>query len=329
MKRFLRLDCWRAVFRIREVTIYMRIATYARGRKPCVAFLLNDYLVDLKEFAHHSGIRKSFFSSVISLLSAGQDGLETIQTLVDRAQKEDLSRLREARPIASAYLLAPVTRPSKIIALGLNYRDHATEQGIEPPKTPLIFAKFPNSLTGPFDPVVLPPGNPQVDYEGELGVVIGRRGKRISESQALNHVAGYLVFNDISAREWQFSDKQWTRGKSCDSFAPSGPWLTTRDEIPDPHNLIIETQVNDEVRQSSNTNQMIFRIPELIAFISAGITLEPGDLIVTGTPPGVGMFRTPPTFLQPGDVVETQIEGLGRLRNPVRLENPAGTQEVR
>jgi acylpyruvate hydrolase len=192
----------------------------------------------------------------------------------------------------------------------------------EPPKSPMIFAKFTTSLIGPGDSIVIPVGDPQVDYEAELAVIIGRKAKAVSASSALQYVAGYMPLNDVSARAWQFADKQWVRGKSCDTFCPVGPYLTTRDEVPDPHTLAISARVNGTTLQDSNTSKMIFKIPELIEFISASITLEPGDLIATGTPEGVGVFRTPPIFLKPGNVVEVEIEKLGVLRNPV-VASPA------
>ena len=187
----------------------------------------------------------------------------------------------------------------------------------EPPKSPILFAKFPNSIAGPSDDIVIPPGNPNVDYEAELAVVVGRKGKAITAQKAYEYVAGYMPLNDVSARTWQFGDKQWVRGKSCDTFCPTGPHLTTRDEIPDPHSLFIRARVNGVPLQDSNTSKMIFRIPELIEFICASITLEPGDIIATGTPEGVGAFRVPPMFLKAGDVVEVEIEKLGVLRNRV------------
>jgi 2,4-didehydro-3-deoxy-L-rhamnonate hydrolase len=215
-------------------------------------------------------------------------------------------------------LRAPVPRPGKIIAVGLNYRDHSMEAGAKaPPTTPILFAKFTTSISGPGDAIVIPVGDSRVDYEAELAVVIGRKGKAISAADALQYVAGYMPLNDVSARTWQFADKQWVRGKSCDTFCPIGPCLTTRDEVPDPHALSICARVNGTTLQDSNTSKMIFRVPELIEFISAAITLEPGDIIATGTPEGVGVFRTPPTFLKPGDIVEIEIQNLGLLRNPV------------
>ncbi len=215
-------------------------------------------------------------------------------------------------------LLAPVPRPGKIIAVGLNYRDHAIETKMEIPSSPVIFAKFTTSINGPDAPVVLPSSEDvQLDYEAELAVVIGRRCKRVSANDAMQYVAGYMPLNDVSARKWQFADKQWVRGKSCDTFCPTGPWLTLSDEVPDPHRLKIQTRVNGTTLQDSNTSELIFGVPALIEFISASITLEPGDIIATGTPAGVGVFRKPPIFLKAGDVVEVEIEGLGTLRNTI------------
>jgi 2-keto-4-pentenoate hydratase/2-oxohepta-3-ene-1,7-dioic acid hydratase in catechol pathway len=208
-----------------------------------------------------------------------------------------------------------VNRPGKIIAVGLNYRDHAIETKLEIPTSPVIFAKFPSSINGPDSDVVIPEDDPQVDYEAELAVVIGRRAKAVPEAAALDYVAGYMPLNDVSARRWQFADKQWVRGKSCDTFCPTGPWLTTADAVPDPHALPIRMRVNGKTVQNSSTSNLIFPVPALIQFISASITLEPGDIIATGTPNGVGVFRKPPVFLRPGDVMEVDIEGLGILKN--------------
>jgi 2-keto-4-pentenoate hydratase/2-oxohepta-3-ene-1,7-dioic acid hydratase in catechol pathway len=269
-------------------------------------------VIDLEAAANSLGVPAQNFTSVNSFLSGG-----------DRAIHEALQLIREAPrsailPLTRTALRAPVPHPGKIIAVGLNYRDHSIESGAkEPPKTPMIFAKFTTSLSGPGDAIVIPAGDPQVDYEAELAVVIGRKGKAIPATEALQYVAGYMPLNDVSARAWQFSDKQWVRGKSCDTFCPTGPYLTTREEVPDPHALSIFARVNGTTLQDSNTGKMIFKIPELIEFISASITLEPGDIIATGTPEGVGVFRTPPVFLKPGDTVEIEIENLGVLQNPV------------
>jgi 2-keto-4-pentenoate hydratase/2-oxohepta-3-ene-1,7-dioic acid hydratase in catechol pathway len=208
-------------------------------------------------------------------------------------------------------------RPGKIICVGLNYHDHAIESNMAVPKSPVIFSKFPSSAIGNEDAIVLPQGSTEVDYEAELAVVIGQRASKVSAKDAMNYVQGYTCMNDVSARDFQFMDGQWQRGKSCDTFAPLGPWVVPADKIPDPHRLRVQCRLNGSVMQDSNTEQLIFKIPELIEFISATITLEPGDIIATGTPPGVGFARKPPVFLKPGDVVEIEIEGIGVLRNPV------------
>ena len=214
-------------------------------------------------------------------------------------------------------LAAPVPRPSKIICIGLNYLDHVKESGAEIPKAPLIFSKFDTCVCAPEQPILLPMGSEQVDFEAELAVVIGRRAKNIELEKAMDHVFGYTNFNDVSARDMQFADGQWQRGKSCDTFAPYGEFVATKDEIPDPHNLRIQFRLNGETMQDSNTDQLIFKIPELVEYISRSITLEPGDIIATGTPPGVGFARKPPVFLKDGDVCEVEIEGLSVLINPV------------
>jgi 2-keto-4-pentenoate hydratase/2-oxohepta-3-ene-1,7-dioic acid hydratase in catechol pathway len=269
-------------------------------------------VVDLAAAAQALGISAHDFGDTASFLSGGDSAIFQAHKLIQDAPQQTVV------PLSSVTLRAPVPQPGKIVAVGLNYRDHSIESGAkEPPKTPMIFAKFTSSLIGPGDAIVIPTGDPQADYEAELGVVIGRRAKGITAENALQYVAGYMPLNDVSARAWQFADKQWVRGKSCDTFCPIGPYLTTRDEIPDPHALAISARVNGITLQDSSTSKMIFQIPQLIEFISASITLEPGDIIATGTPEGVGVFRTPPIFLKPGDVVEIEIENLGVLRNPV------------
>ncbi len=212
----------------------------------------------------------------------------------------------------------PIERPGKIVCVGLNYRDHAEEQGTALPQAPLLFAKWPNALIGPGEAIVIPPVTKQVDYEAELGVVIGERVHGVSEENALETVRGYLCLNDVSARDLQFGDVQWTRGKSLDTFCPIGPELVPAARVPDPQVLAIRTVVNGEVLQDSNTSKMIFTVAQIVAYVSRAITLEPGDLIATGTPAGVGAFRNPPIWLQPGDEVTVEIDGVGTLTNPVR-----------
>ena len=220
-------------------------------------------------------------------------------------------------------LLAPLSNPSKVIGIGLNYGEHRSEQNIVADANiyPILFPKFPSAIIGPGDAITWDPTMTQkVDYEAELGVVIGKRARRVSVNDALEYVFGYCNLNDISARDLQHDErggKQYTSGKSLDTFCPMGPYVVSRDEIPDPQNLRIQCWVNGEVRQDSRTDHMINSVAQLIAFISQGITLMPGDVIASGTPSGVGHFRKPPIYLKPGDVVEMEVDGLGRLRNPI------------
>jgi 2-keto-4-pentenoate hydratase/2-oxohepta-3-ene-1,7-dioic acid hydratase in catechol pathway len=211
----------------------------------------------------------------------------------------------------------PIDLPSKIVCVGLNYRDHAEEQGVELPAAPLLFAKWPNTLIGPGEPIVIPPAVTKCDYEAELGVVIGSRVTRVSKENAFEAVRGYICANDVSARDLQFGDGQWTRGKSPDTFCPVGPAVVPASEISDPHDLRIRAIVSGEVLQDSTTANLIFGIDEIISHASQTMTFEPGDLILTGTPAGVGVFRDPQRLLQPGDEVTIEIEGVGSLTNPV------------
>jgi 2-keto-4-pentenoate hydratase/2-oxohepta-3-ene-1,7-dioic acid hydratase in catechol pathway len=292
----------------------MRLVQFlAGGSTGQLGAVIGDRVLGLAKAAENTGTEGEHLESVHDLLLGGEPALTLARNLIHGSSPQN-----SGFPLKEVHLLPPIPQPGKVVAIGLNYRDHCVEQGIDPPSIPLIFAKFPNSISGPYDPIVLPAPDAEVDYEAELGVVIGRKAKRVPAGEAMGCVVGYLVLNDVSARKWQFSDKQWVRGKSCDTFCPIGPWLTTTDDIPDPHTLRISARVNETVLQDSNTSNLIFRIPELIEFITASITLEPGDIIATGTPVGVGCFRNPPIFLKEGDVVEIEIERLGKLRNPVR-----------
>jgi len=244
--------------------------------------------------------------------------------VVDPYRVATTSGLLEKLPhqnIDDVKLLAPIPRPGKFICVGLNYKDHCEEQNVPPPSNPVIFAKFANAVCGPKDIVRRPACTSKLDFEGELGVVIGKRGKRIQRDEALSYVFGYMIINDVSARDIQKNDGQWLRAKSMDGFAPTGPCITTADEIPDPQNLSLRTTVNGQVMQESHTSRMIFPVAELIEFISQAITLEPGDIISTGTPSGVGVWRTPPVFLKAGDVVRIEIEKLGVLENEIADDN--------
>jgi 2-keto-4-pentenoate hydratase/2-oxohepta-3-ene-1,7-dioic acid hydratase in catechol pathway len=216
-----------------------------------------------------------------------------------------------------AYWFAPIPRPGKIVCIGLNYRDHAAESGLAVPDKPVVFSKFSSCVIAPGEPVVIPTTSEKVDYEAELAVVIGRRAKHVSADRAYDYVLGYTAFNDVTARDFQFGDGQWQRGKSCDTFAPMGQTIVTTDEIPDPHVLRITLTLNGNTMQDSNTGQLIFGVPRLIEFITTSISLEPGDVIATGTPAGVGFARKPPVYLKPGDVMDVHIEKIGGLGNPV------------
>jgi len=296
----------------------MRVVRYEEGDGVTRLGALTDRgIIPLGMAARSLSISPEYFADMDSFLSGGEAARISAEKVISGAPQS------AAILISNVVLRAPIRRPGKIIAVGLNYRDHSLEAGAKNlPKTPILFAKFATSISGPSDPILIPPGDPQVDYEAELAVVIGKRGKAIAAANAFEHVAGYMPLNDVTARAWQFADKQWVRGKSCDTFCPIGPCLTTSDEIPDPHALAICARVNGVTVQDSNTSKMIFRIPELIEFISGGISLEPGDIIATGTPEGVGVFRNPPVFLKAGDIVEVEIEKLGVLRNPV-VASPA------
>ncbi|WZO98317.1 fumarylacetoacetate hydrolase family protein [Isosphaeraceae bacterium EP7] len=250
-------------------------------------------------------------ASVREILALGPDGLA-------RAAEAQAKGTVKYDP-AKAVLLAPIPDPQKIICLGLNYRDHAEESGMAIPTEPILFSKYPSTLVGQGAEIVLPRVSTEVDYEAELVFVIGRTCKLVERGDAMDYVAGYMVGHDVSARDWQLNKpgKQWMAGKTFDTFAPVGPALVTADEVPDPHALGIRLRLNGKTMQDSSTDQLIFKVDEVVAYLSQIMTLEPGDLIFTGTPPGVGMARKPPVWLQPGDVCEVEIDGLGTLRNPV------------
>jgi 2-keto-4-pentenoate hydratase/2-oxohepta-3-ene-1,7-dioic acid hydratase in catechol pathway len=284
----------------------MRLATIQTKNGPRAAVLVGNHYVDLQ--ASDAGLP----NSVRGLLEAGANALQ-------RAAKATASPAAVKVPADSVQLLAPVPDPHKIVCLGLNYRDHAAESGAPIPKDPVLFSKYATALIGHGEAIVLPPVSQEVDYEAELVIVVGKGGRHLKAESAMSHVAGYTVGHDVSARDWQLKkdQKQWMVGKTFDTFAPTGPVLVTADEVPDPHNLPIRLRLNGKTMQDSNTKQMIFSVGEVLAYLSQVFTLEAGDLIFTGTPPGVGFARKPPVFLKAGDVVEVEIEGLGVLRNRV------------
>lgn len=273
-------------------------------------------------------------SDVLDIIKRGGEALGEINKLVEIARTRRALDARSGGTPDDDVRVAfapdeveflPAVNPSKILAIGRNYFEHAAEGGSAPPAAPLVFMKLPNSLSAHEAPILLPAISDAVDYEAELAVVIGRRAKAVNEADALDYVFGYTLINDVTARDLQRGDGQWVRGKGLDTFAPLGPFITTRDEVADVHALKIEGRLNGEVMQSSNTSKMIFKVPYLVSYISQGITLEAGDVIATGTPEGVGFFRKPPVLLKDGDVFEVSVERLGTLRNTVR--GPRGADQ--
>ncbi len=252
-------------------------------------------------------------TTVRDLLESG-DGVARARAAFEKGQ--------EAGTFVEGTLLAPIPEPGKVVCIGLNYRDHAEETGAKIPTEPVVFNKFPQCVVGPESPVVLPAACKTVDYEAELVVVVGKSAKCVSKADALDCVAGYTCGNDVSSRDWQKGRPggQWLLGKTPDTFAPTGPWLVTADEIADPHDLGVKLRLNGETMQDGSTKELIFGVDELIAHLTQLFTLQPGDLIFTGTPPGVGMARTPPVWIKQGDRMEVEIDGLGVLGNPVEAE---------
>jgi len=292
----------------------MRLVTYKTQRGWRAGIIVDDVVVDASAAAKSANM--GFDSSEISNRAIIQFSRDEGSQLENAAQDIAKAGGEEVFPLNDLELGPPLPDPDKIICLGLNYKSHADEAGFKPPTVPMLFAKFRNTLNGPTSPIILPSVSKEVDYEGELAVVIGKRGKDIPVESALEHVAGYMALHDVSARDVQMRTAQWLSGKTLDGFAPCGPSLVVN-EIDDPQNLNISTRLNGETVQSSNTKHMIFPVAETIAYISSLMTLEPGDIIATGTPEGVGFKRTPPIFLKDGDVVEVEVEKIGTLRNPV------------
>jgi 2-keto-4-pentenoate hydratase/2-oxohepta-3-ene-1,7-dioic acid hydratase in catechol pathway len=284
----------------------MRLATIETPNGPRAAVLQGASYVDIP------ATRPDLPGTVRQLLEGGPAAL---RGAAEAAERPDAVRY----PAAEVRLLPPVPDPPKIVCIGLNYRDHAAESGAPIPREPVLFSKFNTALIGPGAAIVLPPVSREVDYEAELVLVVGKAGRFVKAPAALEYLAGYTIGHDVSARDWQLKKdgKQWLAGKTFDTFAPTGPHLVTADEVPDPHNLAIRLRLNGQTMQDSTTRQMIFTAADLLAYISQVVTLQPGDLIFTGTPPGVGVARKPPVFLKPGDVVEVEVERLGVLRNPV------------
>ena len=283
----------------------MKVVTFERANLRAAGVLAGDRVISLAGAG---------FPDMLAVLASGTEGRAKIDLFVSDPPAD------AAMPLSSVRLLAPVPRPPKLICVGLNYRDHAAETNAKIPEVPTIFAKFSNVVIAPSDAIVLPKNSRKPDYEAEFMFVIGTGGRHIAAGDWKKHVFGYTVFNDVSARDYQVATSQWMMGKAFDTFAPMGPWITSADEIADPHALDIKLTIAGEVLQHSNTRELIFKIPDLVAFLSSVVTLEPGDVVATGTPSGVGFARKPPRYLQPGDEVVVSIEGLGELRNPVIAE---------
>jgi 2-keto-4-pentenoate hydratase/2-oxohepta-3-ene-1,7-dioic acid hydratase in catechol pathway len=284
----------------------MKLCTFEHSDAARIGVVLDEEIVDL------AAAVPELPREMCALLDAGEPAL--------RAARDAAARAMSRISLDAVRLCPPILRPPKFLAIGLNYADHIAEAGLEKPKVPTVFNKQSTCVTGPRDPIHVPRVSAAVDYEGELGFVIGRRCRHVPRARAHEVIAGYLCVDDVSVRDWQMRVPTWTMGKSFDTHGPIGPWITTADEVGDPHGLRLRTWVNGELRQDSNTKQLIFDCHALVEHLSTGFTLEPGDVIATGTPIGVGAVMKPPKFLRAGDVVRIEIEGLGALENPVVSE---------
>jgi 2-keto-4-pentenoate hydratase/2-oxohepta-3-ene-1,7-dioic acid hydratase in catechol pathway len=296
----------------------LRLLSYERDGMERAAVLVDNVVYDIANCCAFFKI-EPIPSGILELLEGRmQPNLEDLEArLMSHGGGKGNLPLQCWAALDEVRLLAPIPRPPKLICLGRNYRDHIEEQGAKTPEKPLLFSKASTAVIGPGRKIVIPKGSVKVDYEGELAIVLGSRIKNVDESQAAAAIYGYTILNDVTEREVQFSEKQWFRGKSMDTFAPMGPWIVTTDEIGDPLDLQLTTRVNSEIRQSESTDKLIFTPAFILSYISRTITLEPGDVISTGTPGGVGIFRDPPVFLKSGDVVEITIDRIGTLTNPV------------
>ena len=295
----------------------MRLARYLHSNMESYGVLVEHEIICL--LALPKALKYPPPLNLDQLIALGNNGTKIVEQLMKRSTQKEK---RDATiGLDDVTLLAPVLTPPKIVCLGLNYKDHAEEQGKDIPDEPIIFMKPRTAIVDPDQPIIRPRLVKQLDYEAELAIVIGEKGKNIPVSKAKRYIFGYTALNDISARDIQFKDKQWTRGKSFDTFAPMGPCITTANQIEDPNNLGVRTKVNGELRQNSSTKNMVFNVYEIVHHLSHVMTLEPRDVIATGTPAGVGVFMKPkPKFLSPGDLVEVEIEKIGVLRNTVSKE---------
>jgi 2,4-didehydro-3-deoxy-L-rhamnonate hydrolase len=303
------------------VKLYTYLKSEVAGGRGRLGAEQNGRLIDLLKAA--AGVepnpeRRQLLADIRGFLSGGDDALELArQALAAAAEQPD----RFSHGFNEVHILAPIPRPGKILCSGVNYRGHLEENPAATlPETPFFFSKLPSAVIGPGQPIILPRMSKQVDYEVELAVIIGRTMRHTPEEQAMSAVGGYTILHDVSARDVQFKDQQITLGKNFDTFAPMGPCLVTPDELPDPANLRLRTLLNGQIMQDGTTRDWVFPLPYLLSFLSRVMTLEPGDIVTTGTPAGVGSFRKPPLYLKAGDVVSLEISGIGRLENPVSEE---------
>jgi 2-keto-4-pentenoate hydratase/2-oxohepta-3-ene-1,7-dioic acid hydratase in catechol pathway len=287
----------------------MRLATFTHSGATRIGVVDGDEIVDL------SVASPELPQDMLAFLEAGPDAMQAASAAIAGGKRI---------PLAEVRLEAPIARPPKFLAIGLNYADHVAETGLDTPEHVMIFNKQSTCVTGPTDPIHVPKVSHVLDYEGELGVVIGKQGRHVSRENAVDYIAGYVIVDDVTVRDWQFHTPTWTMGKSFDTHGPTGPYIVTTDEITDPHQLALRTYVNDELRQESNTKNLIFDCFYLVEHISKAFTLEPGDIIATGTPSGAGLLRKPPQLLKDGDIVRVEIDGIGQIENPV-IDEPDDT----
>jgi len=290
----------------------MKLVTFTHAGSTRIGVVVEDGVVDLQKEA------PDLPTDMLGFLEAGPRAMSRAHAVLG-----DAGRI----PLAEVELEAPIARPPKFLAIGLNYADHAAEAGLDIPEHPTVFNKQSTCVIGPYDPIHLPRVSKVLDYEGELGIVIGRRCRHVSRDDAPDVIAGYVVVDDVTVRDWQFRTPTWTLGKSFDTHGPIGPWIVTTDELPDPHQLRLRTLVNGEVRQDTNTKELIFDCFHLVEYLSTAFTLEPGDVIATGTSSGVGVLMKPPSLLAAGDVVRIEIEGIGAIENTV-VDEPDATRFI-
>ncbi|MGG0251237.1 fumarylacetoacetate hydrolase family protein [Peribacillus frigoritolerans] len=285
----------------------MKIATFSVQTEQHIGLVKDDQIISLTALGP-----EEFPACMKKFIERGSELRSRAEQLIEqRVNNDAIFKLSEVK------ILPPIAKPDKIICVGLNYFDHCKETGMEPPESPVIFSKYANAIAGHNDAIEIPINSTEVDFEAELAFVIGKEAKHVSEEEAIEYVFGYTIMNDISARDLQFQDGQWSRGKSADTFAPFGPVIVTKDEVGDPHNLAISLELNGKIMQDSNTSNLIFTVPKIISFLSQSMTLMPGDLIATGTPPGVGMGRNPKIWLKNGDRMNVSIEKIGTLSNHI------------